>query len=194
MKQYFDNNIDLKDEPKELKYTFNNNELLFKTNSGLFSKDEIDSYSEILLNNIEDDNYQSILDLGCGYGFLGICLSKKYNCLITFIDITERACKYTMENCRINSINNCTIIQSDGIKIKDKFDLITLNPPIHAGKEVTYRLCQEAFNSLNDNGCFYLVIHKKHGAKSMLEYLKTLTTNVTIEYKKKGLYVIKLVK
>jgi len=194
MKQYFDEDVELIDDPKEVIYQDDDFSLKFKTNSGLFSKDEIDLHSIKLVESIEDKNYQSILDFGCGYGFIGVYLAKKYQVPITFIDITSRACYYTELNVQYNGIKNVTIIQSDGIQINQKFDLITLNPPIHAGKDKLYEMYQQAYDHLSDTGSFYIVIHKKHGAKSTVDYLKTLSNKVEVVSKKKTLYIIKIEK
>ncbi|MDF9866573.1 16S rRNA (guanine1207-N2)-methyltransferase [Bacilli bacterium PM5-3] len=193
MKQYFEENSNLIDSEKEIEFNDEEIKLKFKTNSGLFSKDEIDEYSIKLVENIEGD-FDSILDFGCGYGFIGIYLASKYNTNLTFIDITSHACEYTKINCEYNKIENYTIIQSDGIECDAKFDLITLNPPIHAGKEKVYQMYQQALEHLTDNGSFYIVIHKKHGAKSTIDYLKTLSNNVEVVSKKKSLYIIKIKK
>ncbi|MDR1782154.1 MAG: methyltransferase [Bacilli bacterium] len=192
MKQYFTNNDNL-DLNKEITLSFEyyNNKLLFKSNDGLFSKDELDKNSILLLNNIDSNNYQHILDLGCGYGFIGICLSKRFNTKVDFIDVTNQAIYYTKKNCLLNNIDNYQVIQSDGVKNINKYDLITLNPPIHAGKEVCYTLYQESYEHLTSNGSLIIVINKKHGALSTIEYLKTLG-QVIIKYKKKQTYIIEL--
>ena len=191
MQQYFAEDVDLIDKPQEITFKDNNLTLKFKTNSGLFSKDEIDSQSLKLVENIEAKQYQNILDLGCGYGFIGIYLAKRYDVKITFVDITSRACEYTKINCESNNINNYQIIKADGLNLEQKFDLIVLNPPIHVGKEKLYQLYQQAIDHLTENGSFYLVIHKKHGAKSTIEYLETIAL-VNIVSKKKALYIIKI--
>lgn len=193
MKQYFTDDVKLVDNPKELSYEVAGEKLRFKTNSGLFAKDNIDEYSSILLNNIEIKKYDNILDLGCGYGFIGIALSKicDYN-KIDFIDITQRACDYTRINCELNNVINTKIIKSDGIKNEDKYDLITLNPPIHAGKETMYRLYNDAIEHLNINGELYIVLHKNHGAKSTIKYFESMNANILVIYKKKSLYILKI--
>ncbi|MDR3215320.1 MAG: methyltransferase [Bacilli bacterium] len=192
MKQYFINNDNLKNEEKTLTYQYLDNRLCFKTNNGLFSKDELDYHSQILLNNIEVKTYHKILDLGCGYGFIGICLSKRYQCHVDFIDIVKLACDYTSKNCELNNITNYEVINSDGIKNDDLYDLICLNPPIHAGKEVCYALYQESLKHLSNNGELVIVIHKKHGALSTISFLESLNYHIRILYKKKGLFVVSI--
>lgn len=195
MKQYFDDDVKLEDKPKEFVYEFAGEKLKFKTNSGLFAKDGIDDFSAILVDVVEKTSYKNILDLGCGYGFIGIALAKvcEYD-KITFIDITKRACEYTKINAELNNIENYDVIQSDGILSEESYDLITLNPPIHAGKDNIYKLYQESYNHLSATGKMYIVVHKKHGAKSTIEHLQTVFNTVKTVYKKKGLFVVELSK
>jgi len=196
-KQYFDNDVKLEDDPHTLTY-YGETELTFKTNSGMFSKDKLDYYSIVLIENVLEDGpstVDSYLDLGCGYGFIGISLASKYpQARKVFIDITQRAVDYTKTNIDLNHIENTEVILSDGIKVEETFDLITLNPPIHAGKQVMYQLYDDAYNHLNENGEFYIVLHKKHGALSTIKDLESKFKNIDIIYKKKGLYVLKLKK
>lgn len=194
MKQYFENTPDLKDEEKTLQYPLNGEVLNFTTNSGLFAKDHIDEYSIKLIENIPDDNYQYILDLGCGYGFIGIVLAKRYpQAEVTLSDVTKRAVDYANINIERNNLQNAQVKLEDGVN-DGHYDLITLNPPIHAGKKVCYRLYEQAIEHLSDNGRFYIVINKKHGAKSTISFLEQKAQNVAIIYKKKGLFIIEVKK
>lgn len=194
MKQYFDNKSSFDDEEKEIKFNDDGLNLTFLTNSGMFSKDHIDEHSLALVRQIKASQTDEALDLGCGYGFIGIYLQKKYQTNVTFIDITTRACEYTNLNCQKNDINKYEVLETDGVSIDKQFDIITLNPPIHAGKEVVYRLYQESLAHLKENGSLYLVINKKHGAKSTIAYLESLKSRVEILSKKKGLYILQVKK
>lgn len=195
MKQYFEENDQLIDDVKELDFNYYGTKLTFKTNSGLFSKDEIDEFSIKMIEQVANENVESILDLGCGYGFVGIVMAKKYpKARVDFIDVNKRACEYTKINCELNKLESYRIINSDGIENPDKYNLILLNPPIHAGKDIVYKLYKQAIEHLNQLGSLYIVIHKKHGANSSVDYLKTLNDNVVIKYKKKGLFVIEITK
>jgi 16S rRNA (guanine1207-N2)-methyltransferase len=72
-----------------------------------------------------------------------------------------------------------------------KYSCIITNPPIHAGKEVIYKMYEQASISLVEGGSFWIVIQQKHGAPSTVKKLETLFKNVEIVYKKKGFYIIK---
>ena len=194
MKHYFKNSEQLHEEDEiTLAYRYYDHDLCFKTNNNLFSKNELDYHSRLLLAHIEAGTYQHCLDLGCGYGFIGICLSKRFKTAVDFIDITPQAIIYTEKNIILNNISAYKVTQSDGIQNETKYDLITLNPPIHAGKEVCYRLYQEGVAHLQRTGIMMIVIAKKHGAVSTLAYLKTFC-DVKIITKKKGVYIMALCK
>lgn len=168
MKQYFDNNVNLIDQPKLIEFNKDDIKLSLKTNTGLFSKDHVDNNSYFLVSNIPDEEYHNILDLGCGYGFIGIYLAKKFRVPVTFIDITQRACEYTKINAQLNNIKDYQILNNDGLNGVDIFfDLIVFNPPIHAGKEKMYQLIKQAVEHLSGKGKLYIVIEKKHGANSL---------------------------
>lgn len=191
---YFISDHNLKDTLKRISYQDNNMTLLFDTNNGMFSKDHIDLESIKLVENIKESTYNNILDLGCGYGFIGAYLKSKYqDSNMYMIDINEIVCEYAMNNMKLNNLE-ATVIQGDGIVVDEMFDLITLNPPIHAGKDVVYSLYQQAYNKLNSNGSFYIVIQKKHGANSTFTKLKEIFDEVNCVYSKKGCNVYQSIK
>lgn len=189
MKQYFEEDVVLTNEPTIINYQDDELKLSFKTNTGMFSKNHVDDYSIKLVKAIPIKQYKSILDLGCGYGFIGIYLGILTNSPVTFIDITTRACEYAKINAQNNKLTNYQVIQSDGIENDELFDLIVLNPPIHAGKQVVYQLIDNALSHLMIDGALYLVINKKHGAKSLI---KDYQDNVEVINSKKGIYILKL--
>ncbi|MGL4383421.1 MAG: class I SAM-dependent methyltransferase [Bacilli bacterium] len=191
---YFINDPNLKDDERIIKHSDSyHNHLIFKTNTGLFAKDKIDYASQLLVDNIDKNRaYQSYLDLCCGYGYIGIHLAHLINFKqISFCDINEKAIFYTNENIQLNNIHNADAFVSDGINSNLKYDLITLNPPIRAGKEVIFKIYNDAFNSLNEEGVLYVVIQKKHGALSSYTYLNNLFSSVETIYKKKNYYIFK---
>ena len=79
MSHYFENDQNLKSQLKKTNCSIFNREFTFYTDNGVFAKKGVDYGSKLLLESIKDENYNSILDVGCGYGTLGIILNKKYN-------------------------------------------------------------------------------------------------------------------
>ncbi len=188
MSHYFIEDKNLKDDIKIIDYYFGSHKFSFTSNSGLFSKDNIDYATDLLLHTIPSLK-GTLLDLGCGYGCIGIILSKINNITLTQTDINQTALDYTRINCEKNHIIS-SIIHSDCFdSITNSFDTITLNPPIHAGKDITYKMYEQAYEHLNNNGKIYIVTLKKHGAESTKKKLVSIFNNCETLYKKKGYYV-----
>ena len=193
MVHYFsEDNDNLKSNPQVIAFGVKNTSLKFNTDNGVFSKKHLDRGTNILLNYLViNDVHKTALDLGCGYGVIGIYLNVAFNMTVDMVDINKRALDLAQKNVVLNkAIAN--VYSSDGFKsIKSKYDLIITNPPIRAGKEVIYRFFEDAAKFLNKDGEFYLVINKKHGADSTLNKLNTIYKFVEIVNKKKGFLVIR---
>jgi len=190
MEHYFKENEKIKHEIKTIEYYFFNRVYKFTTDAGIFSHEHIDPATDILLRTIPSLS-GSLLDMGCGYGCIGIVLEGAYNLTLTQADINLAAVNLTKQNCKDNDIESNVII-SDGFEnIFDSFDTIVINPPIHAGKNVTYSMYECSFEHLNDGGSLYIVTLKKHGAESTEKKLLEIFGNCETIYKKKGYFVFK---
>ena len=192
MNHYFKSNENLKHKETETEYVYKFTKFNFITDTGVFSKDKVDFATNILLENLPQLSGKT-LDIGCGYGCIGIVLAKTYgeNISVTMSDINERALELAKKNAKENNVN-ANIIKSDGFEnITESFDNIILNPPIHAGKTVIYKIYEETYNHLNPNGRFFIVIQKKHGALSHKEKLEEIfgSKNCSVLYQKKGFFV-----
>ncbi|MCL2773443.1 MAG: methyltransferase [Oscillospiraceae bacterium] len=195
MNHYFNSNENLQHKETEIEYVHEFIKFNFITDAGVFSRGGVDYATNILLGNLPVLSGKT-LDLGCGYGCIGIVLAKIYvkNIDVTMSDVNERALDLCAKNSNKNDIS-VKIIKSEGFKnIPDKFDNIILNPPIHAGKPVIYNIYSEAFYHLNENGRFYIVIQKKHGALSHKEKLKEIfgNENCFVLYSKKGFFIFEI--
>lgn len=189
MKQYFIENPEILTREREISIEIFGHRLSFFTNNGLFSCDKIDEGSLTLVENLPPLS-GSLLDLGCGYGFIGIALAKKNAAALTLSDINALALSYAEKNAKLNGVK-AEFIHSDGFgQISAKFDNITLNPPIHAGKAVMYRLFEESAANLTPGGSFFIVIQKKHGAETSIKKLRGIFPHVEILHKKKGTFVL----
>jgi len=193
MSHYFIEDNSLKSDIKKIAYEFAGKRFTFTTDSGLFSKDHVDHATDILLHTIPPLT-GSLLDMGCGYGCIGIVLAKTYGLQLTQADVNQRALDFTKINCTANGVQS-NIIKSNCFEdISGMFDTITINPPIHAGKAVTYEMYDGSFAHLNTGGKLYIVTLKKHGAESTKSRLESVFGNCEVLYKKKGHYVFCCVK
>lgn len=193
LEHYFTNDPYLKSELRTLIYKRENINFSFISDNGVFAKDKIDYGSSFLLDTVianNDIDITSALDVGCGYGFLGIVLSKIFNVNVDMIDVNKRAIHLTEMNIKENKVK-CRSIESNGYEnVDEKYDLIITNPPIRAGKKVVMDILINAKDHLNENGRLWFVMRKDHGVKSTIktleEYYKT-----EIVAKSKGFYVVK---
>jgi len=199
LSHYFVNNNELEHEIRTLELSLQGTNLTFTTDRGVFSNKEIDEGSIVLLKSIIKtvDVKGAILDVGCGYGTLGLYLAARYPATkVTMFDINERAVSLTGENAKQNNLTNIHVyVDSDYQALpKHTFNLIVINPPIHAGKKVYYPLLSAARDYLTDGGILMFVIRKSHGAKSAAKYVSDHYTNVTLVQKDAGFYVYHAVK
>lgn len=193
MEHYYSSNPTSASEERKIEYILKDKKFNFISDNGVFSKAHVDFATDFMLKTIADEVKGDILDLGCGYGVIGIAVSKFGNAKkITMCDINNRALDLARRNAAINKVENIEIIESNGFEnIKTSYDVIITNPPIRAGKTVIYKMYKDAKEHLKNNGTLYLVINKKHGAPSTITYLKELFENVEVLDKKAGFNVIK---
>lgn len=196
MEHYYTNNPTSKSEERMINYKIEDKNIKFISDNGVFSKEHVDIATNFMLNVLLKEEIKGkVLDLGCGYGVVGITLSKFFDIDVTMLDINERALNLARKNVSLNDLKNIKIIESDGFeKIEEDFDYIITNPPIRAGKAVIYKMYEDSYNHLKSNGVFYLVINKKHGAPSTKEFLTNLFGNCEVLDKKTGFNVMKCVK
>ncbi|SDX91580.1 class I SAM-dependent methyltransferase [Paenibacillus sp. CF384] len=163
--------------------------LRFMTDAGVFSKTGIDFGSRVLVEALQLDKQAKVLDVGCGYGPMGITAAKlAEQGHVTMIDINERAVALATENLKLNGVLNATVLQSDIYErvMGQTFDAIITNPPIRAGKEVVHRIFEEGAKLLVPGGAMWVVIQKKQGAPSAAAKLEAIFGNVEEVTKEKG--------
>ena len=167
------------------------NELTFTTDAGVFSRDGLDRGTEALLEALPEPMTGRVLDLGCGWGPVGVALGKKYPALeIVMTDINQRAADLARRNLAANGVN-ARVVQGDGFEhVTGTFDAIITNPPIRAGKAVIYGLFRQARDFLNPGGALYIVIRKQQGAPSALKYLREIYAGAEVIDRSGGFHVI----
>lgn len=193
MPQYFENDPSLEHKTVTFNYNFGRRGYSFSTDLGLFSRGHIDPESALLMSVIPPLS-GSLLDMGCGYGPIGIILAGEYGLKLTAADCSSRALELAEKNAADNGIES-EVIMSDCFDALEgrTFDTVTLNPPIHAGKAVTYKMYEQSIEHLTPGGRFYIVTLKKHGAESTLKKLTEVYSGrgeTEVIYKKSGEYVI----
>lgn len=167
-------------------------DILINSSSGIFSVKEIDFGTRLLIENAKI-NGKEILDLGCGYGIVGIALKKMNPQIdVTMIDVNERAVKASKDNCASNTVD-AKVLRSDIFShpdLKDKkFDTILTNPPFSAGKRLCFQFIEQSAAHLNKNGLFELVAPHNKGGESLKRKMLEVFGNAGEIAKKSGFRV-----
>lgn len=171
-------------------------DLKFNTDAGVFSKMRVDYGSGVLIKTMQKVQFpgNNILDVGCGYGPLGLFAAKFWpDSSVEMVDVNERGLNLAKRNAELNHIDNVNIFRSDVYdKIADskKYGLIITNPPIRAGKKVVSSILSGAFTHLIKDGILLVVIQKKQGEPSARKLLTTTFGNCTILQRDKGYYIL----
>lgn len=192
-------------DEESFSYQFQGENFIFYTASGVFSRHKIDTGSEVLITTILNQENAlkggTILDLGCGYGPVGIVIGRFLSVeRIIFADVNERATHLAAKNIKRNGLPSTITLRVDfsnqeaiaaamgGIK----FDFIAFNPPIKVGKDLIRVMVENVFGLLKSNGRLYLVIKTSLGARSwQKEFQKDETIDLKI-YRKSGYRVFML--
>jgi len=173
----------------------NGHEYLFKTPSGVYSYGRIDKATKILLDHMVVHG-ESLLDLGCGYGVIGIVAKKEYPRMKVFMsDINKRAVEFAKINAKDNNVD-VDIRWGDLYEPwKDmRFDMIVCNPPIVAGKKVWMKIIEDAPEYLNDGGSLQMVAYHNKGGKRIKGYMEKVFGNVEDIWKEGGIRIYRSVK
>lgn len=146
-------------------------DLVFKSTWGLFSPKKIDDGSMLLLNNLKIKEDDKVLDLGCGYGVLGIVAAKLAKAgQVEMVDKDFVAVEYANKNIKLNNISNSSAYLSnmfDQIDPDKKFDVILSNIPAKVSKELFWIMFADIKKHLAVNGRVYLV-----ALRGLKEFLK----------------------
>lgn len=191
---YFSREPQVESKPVYWNFRLRGHNFKFKTDRGVFSKNEVDFGSRLLIETFRlPDVEGDILDAGCGYGPIGLAIAKGTDRVVHMIDVNERALALAKENASLNEIENVNIFESDrlcGVKEKDLAAIVT-NPPIRAGKKIVHEIFEQSYEHLRDEGELWVVIQKKQGAPSAISKLSEIFAEVETVEKKKGYFIIK---
>ena len=192
MNHYFINDPNDKNEYRNIDFCFLDKKISLVSDRNVFSNRRLDPGTFILMKVLASNDLKgSFLDLGCGYGPIGLTMKMVFPSLsVTLSDVNSRCIECTNINKDKYKLDCKTIVSDSFQNIEESFDIISLNSPISCGKEIIYKMYIGAKEHLNYNGCFYIVIRKDKGALSHMKYLSSLFQNVSVIYKEKGYYVI----
>lgn len=192
---YYTKKPDVESNPKYWDYTLRGRSFRFKSDNGVFSKNDIDFGSRLLIETftLDEELEGDILDVGCGYGPIGLSIAASYpEKNIEMIDINSRAVELAKENAELNRIRNVMVHESDRLEgvTSTQLSAVLTNPPIRAGKNVVHAILTESFQRLIPGGVLWVVIQKKQGAPSAMEKMENLFGNVEVAAKSKGYFIL----
>jgi len=192
---YYSKNPTAESDPKHWEFSLRGKTFRFKTDNGVFSKKEVDFGSRLLIDSFKcpEDTEGDILDVGCGYGPMGLSIAYAYpDKKVEMVDVNARAVQLAKENAATNGIGNVVIYESDVFANVQNasFAAVLTNPPIRAGKQVVHEIFEKSYEHLSSNGELWVVIQKKQGAPSAMEKMEALFGNVEVVAKKKGYFIL----
>ncbi|MEM3699558.1 MAG: class I SAM-dependent methyltransferase [Candidatus Bathyarchaeia archaeon] len=161
----------------------------FLTASGVFSKKRVDLGTRLLIESMILPEKGYVLDIGCGYGAVGIAAAIFSPHLKVFmVDVNERAVWLAKQNIKINNAKNAEVKQSNLYEsVKNlTFDCILSNPPVSAGMKTVKAIIGEAPKHMAQKALFQIVVKSKIGGKNFQNFLYETFGNVNILARKSG--------
>ena len=190
MEHYFTNNEDLESKIKEINYNILDKKFTFYTDLGVFSKDKVDYGTDLLLKTYLNNHNESfkVLDVGCGYGVIGLVIESITNSKVDMIDINKRSVHLSKMNIKKFGSNNNVFYSDAYSEVNDTYDIVITNPPIRVGNDKLLEILIDAKKHLNEKGELWYVIRKDQGGITIMKKLESIY-NIEIKEKKKG-YII----
>jgi len=165
----------------------------FLTASSVFSKRRIDLGTRLLIESMRLPETGCVLDIGCGYGAVGIAAASLYPKLnVTMTDVNMRAVRLARRNSELNGTFNAEVRYGYFYEpVEGKlFDCILSNPPVSAGMKNVEAIIKEAPKALSTNGSFQMVIRSKIGAKSLPTFFEHTFGNCKVIGRGSGFRVL----
>ena len=169
----------------------------FFTSSSVFSKKRIDPGTRLLIESMILPKKGVVLDIGCGYGAVGIAVATFNPELQVFLtDINNRAVVLAKQNAEKNKVKNVKVKQGNlydpvGDQI---FDCVLSNPPISAGMDIVQAIIQKALARMSNNASLQMVVRSKVGKKLLPPIFENTFGNVTVLSIESGYRVLMAVK
>ncbi|AVK64477.1 16S rRNA methyltransferase [Lactobacillus sp. CBA3606] len=196
---YYTHNPDIVHAEKQWNFEIFDHQFKFTTDNGVFSKRTVDYGSRTLLSAFEPTDLPTgnILDLGTGYGPIGLALAyQSPQRTVDMVDVNELALSLARQNATLNQLTNVNVFTSDCYEQVTTTDYaaIVTNPPVRAGKTVVAAMLTGALPHLVTGGTLTVVLQKKQGAPSAKKIMTATFGNCTIIKKDKGYYILQSVK
>jgi 16S rRNA (guanine1207-N2)-methyltransferase len=164
----------------------------FLTSSSVFSKRKIDSGTHLLVESMVLPSSGTVLDIGCGYGVVGIVAAKLHpNLQVVMTDVNMRAVRLAKQNVQANRVNAQVRCGHLYEPVEDlKFSCVLSNPPVSAGMDTVKAIVQDAPKVLAPSATFQMVIRSKIGAKALPALFRETFGNCTVLSREGGFRVL----
>jgi 16S rRNA (guanine1207-N2)-methyltransferase len=149
-------------------------ELELTSGSGVFAQGRLDVGTAVLFRETEPPTARRYLDLGCGYGVIGLALATAVDgSVVRGVDVNERALLLANENAaRLGLADRFTASTPADVPADETYDEIWSNPPIRIGKQALHELLLSWLPRLAPGGRAVLVVGKNLGADSLQRWLE----------------------
>ena len=165
----------------------------FLTASGVFSKKRVDLGTRLLIESMVLPQEGYVLDIGCGYGAVGIAAATfNPNLRVIMVDVNERAVRLARQNAEKNYVSNVEVRRGYLYEpVKDLvFNCVLSNPPVSAGMETVKAIISEAPEHMASKALFQMVVKSKIGGKRLLMVFEEAFGNVEVLARKSGYRVL----
>ncbi len=188
---YYSDAPSSKSDERRLKTVLRGQTLTLMTDAGVFSKGRIDRGTRLLIESAPLPSAGTLLDLGCGYGPVGLTFARlRPQLRVVMVDVNHRAVELARRNAELNRLENVKVAAGDGFATLDDgmhFTGIYTNPPYRAGKQVVYGMVDAAYERLEPSGLLAVVGQTKQGIKSLARHIESRFGSVQ-EVAKEGGY------
>jgi 16S rRNA (guanine1207-N2)-methyltransferase len=178
---------------QRLRFLYRGRILTCVTDSGVFGSTGLDPGTALLIENMETGGQDRVLDLGCGWGPIGLAAALAApEGWVLLVDLNHRAVSLARENLRSNGVRNAEVRQGAlyGPVGEDRFDLIASNPPYHAGRAVVEQAFQGAPAHLSEGGRLLVVGKGNQGIRYYQRWLGGLFDRVEVLARSGGYRVL----